>query len=219
MGFVRTPPIGRRRFVLGGAAAVGSAPLLLGCRAGAEGAALQATPAQTRGPFYPSAFPPDTDNDLVVLRGWEARAEGVVTHIAGRVLTADGKPLPGARVEVWQCDARGVYLHPGDGRREARDTAFQGFGRAVAGADGGYSFRTIRPVAYPGRTPHIHFAVDAPGRAELVTQMYVAGEPGNERDGIYRRLGARQAAVTVRLDGADGIEAGALAGRFDIVLA
>ena len=218
MHLVTTPRMGRRRFLLSGTAAAGTAPLL-GCGAGAEGAALPATPAQTRGPFYPTAFPPDVDNDLVVLRGWEARAEGVVTHILGRVLTAAGAPLPGARVEIWQCDARGVYLHPGDGRQEGRDRAFQGFGRAVAGADGSYSFRTIRPVSYPGRTPHIHFAVGAPGRPELVTQMYVAGEPLNERDGLYRRLGTRQAAVTVRLDGADGIEPGALAGRFDIVLA
>ena len=218
MRFVLTPAIGRRRFVLAGTAAAGAASLL-GCRAGAEGAALPATPAQTRRPFYPAAFPPDTDNDLVVLRGWEARAEGVVAHVAGRVLTTDGKPLPGARVEIWQCDARGVYLHPGSDRAGARDAAFQGFGRALTRADGAYSFRTIRPVPYPGRTPHIHFAVSAPGRPELVTQMYVAGEPQNMRDGIYRGLGARQGAVTVRLDNADGIETGALAGRFDIVLA
>ena len=141
MRFVLTPTIGRRRLVLTGAAAAAAAAApLLGCRAGAEGvAALPATPAQTRGPFYPTAFPPDADNDLVVLRGAEARAEGVVAHIAGRVLTADGRPLPGARVEIWQCDARGVYLHSGDGRHGVRDTAFQGFGRAVAGADGGYT--------------------------------------------------------------------------------
>lgn len=212
-----TPPLGRRRFFIGGTAAAGAAALG-GCRAGAQGTALAATPAQTAGPFYPVAFPVDADNDLVVQRGWEARAEGVVAHISGRVVTADGTALPGARVEIWQCDARGVYLHPGSGRAEARDAAFQGFGRTVAGADGGYRFRTIRPVAYPGRTPHIHFAVSAPGRPELVTQMYVAGEPGNERDGLYRRLGARQGAVTVRLDEANGIERGALAGRFDIVL-
>ncbi len=218
MRFVLTPAIGRRRFVLAGTAAAGAASLP-DCRAGAEGAALPATPAQTRGPFYPTAFPPDVDNDLVVLRGWKARAEGVVTHVAGRVLTTDGKPLPGARVEIWQCDARGVYRHPGSGRAEARDAAFQGFGRAVTGADGGYGFRTIGPVPYPGRTPHIHFAVGAAGRPELVTQMYVAGEPQNARDGIYRGLGARQGAVTVRLDNADGIETGALAGRFDIILA
>jgi protocatechuate 3,4-dioxygenase beta subunit len=221
MRFATTPPIGRRRFVLAGtAAAAGAVPLLGGCRAGAEGsAAPPATPAQTRGPFYPVAFPPDVDNDLVVLRGWEARAEGVVAHIAGRVLTTDSAPLPGARVEIRQCDARGFYRHPGSGRAEARDAAFQGFGRAVTGADGGYGFRTICPVPYPGRTPHIHFAVIAPGRPEMVTQMYVAGEPLNAHDGIYRGLGARQAAVTVRLDSADGIETGALAGRFDIVLA
>lgn len=214
-----TPAIGRRRFVLGGGGAAAGAAVLGGCRAGAEGTALPATPAQTRGPFYPVAFPADVDNDLVVQRGWEARAEGVVTHILGRVVAADGAPLPGARVEIWQCDARGVYLHPGSDRAQGRDAAFQGFGRTVAGADGGYRFRTIRPVSYPGRTPHIHFAVVAPGRPELVTQMYVAGDPGNERDGLYRRLGARQGAVTVRLDGADGVEPGALAGRFDIVLA
>lgn len=214
-----TPALGRRRLLLGGAATAAAASLP-GCRAGAEGAALPVTPAQTRGPFYPSSFPPDTDNDLVVQRGWEARAEGVVAHVVGRVLTVDGAPLPGARVEIWQCDARGVYLHPSSDRTGVRDAAFQGFGRAVAGVDGGYAFRTIRPVAYPGRTPHIHFAVAAPGRPELVTQMYVAGDPANERDGIYRRLGARgQGAVTVRLDDANGVEPGALAGRFDIVLA
>ena len=220
MHLVTTPRIGRRRFLLGSAAAAGTAPLF-GCGAGAQGtAALPPTPAQARGPFYPTAFPPDVDNDLVVLRGWEARAEGVVAHILGRGPTVEGAPLPGTQVDIWQCDARGSYLHPGSAaRREGRDTAFQGFGRAVTRADGAYSFRTIRPVPYPGRTPHIHFAVNAPGRPELVTQMYVAGEPQNERDGLYRRLGARQAAVTVRLDGADGIEPGALAGRFDIVLA
>jgi protocatechuate 3,4-dioxygenase beta subunit len=216
MRLLLTPAIGRRRFVFGGAA---GAAALGGCRAGAEGTALPATPAQTRGPFYPTAFPADADNDLVVQRGWEGRAEGVVAHIVGRVVTVAGTPLPGARVEIWQCDARGVYLHPGSDRAGARDAAFQGFGRAVAGADGGYGFRTIRPVSYPGRTPHIHFAVSVPGRPELVTQMYVAGEPGNERDGLYRRLGERQRAVTVRLDDANGVEPGALAGRFDIVLA
>jgi protocatechuate 3,4-dioxygenase beta subunit len=76
-------------------------------------------------------------------------------------------------------------------------------------------------VPYPGRTPHIHFAVEAPGRRELVTQMYVAGEPLNERDGLYRQIRdlRQRAAVTVRLEPANGIEAGALAGRFDITLA
>ena len=138
----------------------------------------------------------------------------------GRVLGVDGRPIPDATVEIWQCDAHGRYLHPGDTGSRPRDSAFQGFGRAVSGADGAYRFRTIRPVAYPGRTPHIHFAVTAPGRRELVTQMYVAGEPFNERDGLYRSIRdpRQRAAVTVRLEEANGVEPGALAGAFDIVL-
>jgi protocatechuate 3,4-dioxygenase, beta subunit len=217
MSFVATPQLGRRRFILTAAA---SAALVLPTRLLAQ-AGLVATPAQTTGPFYPVAFPSDVDNDLVVLRGSEGRAEGTVTHVMGRVLGLDGRPISGAAVEIWQCDARGRYLHPGDTGRQPRDSAFQGYGRAVSGADGAYRFRTVRPVPYPGRTPHIHFAVKAPERRELVTQMYVAGEPQNERDGLYRTIrDARQrAAVTVRLDQANGIEAGALAGTFDLVLA
>ena len=214
-----TPPLGRRRFLLGGVASAGLLTLPGG--ASVEAADLVPTPRQSAGPFYPTAFPSDADNDLVVLRGAEAKAEGVVTHVMGRVLARDGRPIPGATVEIWRCDARGRYLHPGDRGAAPRDGAFQGYGRAAAGADGGYRFRTIRPVAYPGRTPHIHFAVTTPDRRELVTQMYVAGEPLNERDGLYRSIrDARgRAAVTVRLEEAGGIELGALAGTFDIVLA
>jgi protocatechuate 3,4-dioxygenase beta subunit len=217
MPLLVTPQIGRRRFLIGGAAAAGSllAPSLLLAQQGR----LAPTPAQTPGPFYPTAFPPDVDNDLVVLRGSEGRAEGVVTHITGRVLNADGKPIPNAEIEIWQCDAHGNYLHPASRGARPRDKAFQGFGRTVAAADGTYSFRTIRPVPYSGRTPHIHFGVAAPQRKELVTQMYVAGEPDNERDGLYRSLGRQRDAVTVKLEAANGIEAGALAGEFNIVLA
>jgi protocatechuate 3,4-dioxygenase beta subunit len=217
MSFVATPQLGRRRFIVSGLA---TTTLLLPHRLLAQ-TGLVATPAQTAGPFYPTTFPSDVDNDLVVKRGSDARAEGTVTHVMGRVLGLDGRPVAGATVEIWQCDARGRYLHPGDTGRQPRDSAFQGFGRAVSGADGGYRFRTVRPVPYPGRTPHIHFAVAAPGRRELVTQMYVAGEPLNERDGLYRSIRdpRERAAVTVRLDQANGVEAGALAGTFDIVLA
>jgi protocatechuate 3,4-dioxygenase beta subunit len=216
MILVTTPRLGRRRFVLSGLASA----LTLPGGAFAQGEGLVSTPAQTTGPFYPVAFPSDVDNNLVVLRGTEARAEGVVAHVAGRVLGLDGRPIAGATVEIWQCDARGRYLHPGD-RGGPRDSAFQGYGRAASGADGAYRFRTIRPVAYPGRTPHIHFAVRAPGGRELVTQMYVAGEPLNERDGLYRSIRdpRQRAAVTVRLEEANGIEPGALAGSFDLVLA
>ncbi len=218
MILLATPAMGRRRFLFGGLAAAGG--LLLPSPLALAQGALVATPRQTPGPFYPVQFPPDVDHDLVVLRGSAARAEGTVTHVMGRVLGLDGRPIAGATVEIWQCDARGRYLHPGDAGPRPRDTAFQGYGRTTSGPDGAYRFRTIRPVPYPGRTPHIHFVVTAPGRRELVTQMYVAGEPRNEGDGLYRSLRpAERQAVTVRLEPANGIEGGALAGTFDIVLA
>lgn len=219
MTWTATPALGRRRFLAGSFVTAGS--LILPAGLYAQSDRLIATPRQTTGPFYPTQFPADVDNDLVLLRGAAARAEGIVTHIAGRVLGLDGRPIPNATVEIWQCDARGRYLHPSDTGGRPRDSAFQGFGRVTSDPGGAYAFRTIRPVPYPGRTPHIHFAVAAPGRRELVTQMYVAGEPANERDGLYRSLrDARERdAVTVRLEPANGIETAALAGSFDLVLA
>lgn len=216
------PPIhGRRfvlgRFVLGAGVAAATLPRL------ARAAALTPTPRQTEGPFYPVAIPADADNDLVKVAGRAEGAKGTVVALKGRVLDVQGRPVAGATVEIWQCDHQGSYLHPGD--RGPRDEGFQGYGRAVADAEGGYSFRTIKPVPYPGRTPHIHVGVIAPGRPKLVTQMYVAGDPQNARDFLYRNLGAEgQRAVTVELApvSASGTSAGelrgALAGTFDIVL-
>ena len=211
------PPAITRRRLLGAASALAVAGTAAPWSAGA---AALATPRQTEGPFYPVRLPLDIDNDLVRVTGAPARAQGTVTHIAGRVLDLEGRPLAGARVEIWQCDASGIYLHPGSGNPDRRDAGFQGFGATVATADGSYRFRTIRPVPYSGRTPHIHFAVMAPGRPRLVTQMYVAGEPGNDRDMVLRRIEpAARASVLVTLVPAPDIESAALAGRFDIVLA
>ena len=177
------------------------------------------TPRQTAGPFYPVDWSGDVDADLVRVAGEAARAQGVVTHLRGRVLDARGAPVPGALVEIWQCDAFGRYRHPRD-RADGRDPGFQGRGRAVAGPDGGYAFRTIRPVPYPGRTPHIHVAVLAPVRAPLVTQFYLADEPLNARDGLFGSLrdpGQREA-VLLRPEPADRIEPGALLATRDVVL-
>lgn len=180
---------------------------------------LIATPPQTLGPFYPPELPLDHDNDLVQITGAPARALGQVSHVHGRVFDLSGQPIAGARVEIWQCDANGVYLHPRSGGSGRRDGGFQGYGQATSAADGGYRFRTIRPVAYPGRTPHIHFAVSGPGFEPLVTQMYVAGEPQNERDGVLNGIDpAARAGVIVALEPADDLEPGALQGRFDIVI-
>ena len=178
------------------------------CRTGLRAqpaAARRATPAQTEGPFYPVALPPDNDADLLhngslqYSRGQPAWVEGVVTDL-------QGQPVAGAQVEIWQCDEAGHYHHPGDGGRA--DPSFQGFGRVSVGSDGRYRFRTIRPVAYGGRTPHIHFKVKLQRRELLTTQMYVEGDPHNERDFIWRNLGADRALVTVPfVAGSDGLQA------------
>lgn len=201
----------RRRLIaaVGVAAALPSTPAF----------ALVRTPAQTEGPFYPTDIPLDHDADLVTVDGRPERARGTILHLAGRVLEGAGAPAQDVRVEVWQCDAEGRYHHPAD-RRGPADPNFQGYGRTETDHEGRWRFRTIRPVAYPGRTPHIHFALSGPGFERLTTQMYVAGEPGNARDGLYRSIRdpEAQASVTVALEPADRIEPGALTGNFDIVL-
>jgi protocatechuate 3,4-dioxygenase beta subunit len=183
--------------------------------------ALAPTPQQTPGPFYPLSYPADADNDLVHVAGQTEPAKGTVTRVAGRILDRAGRPLSGARVEIWQCDDNGRYhnVQDGGGGRQ-RDDNFQGFGRTVTDVAGGYSFTTIRPVPYPGRTPHIHFAVAAPGLSPFVTQMYVAGEPLNERDSVLQgvRDPAARARLIVPLQPAPEIGQTALAASFDIVL-
>ena len=183
--------------------------------------ALPATPAQTAGPFYPLSFPADSDNDLVQIAGHGGTAKGTVTYVTGRVLDPAGRPRSGARVEIWQCDANGRYHYVRDGRVDGPlDENFQGYGQTVTDAAGNYRFRTIRPVPYPGRTPHIHFAVSGAGLPRFTTQMYVAGEPLNERDGVL--MGIRDPAARARLivpfGPAPETETSALAGTFDIIL-
>ena len=183
----------------------------------ARAQARVATPQQTAGPFYPREFPADGDNDLVAVKGRSGLAKGELLLLAGAVMDVSGRPLAGARVEIWQCNAFGRYHHPGDGSGAPLDPNFQGWGEFVTAGDGAYRFRTIKPVPYPGRTPHSHFRISGRAVPELVTQMYIEGEPGNERDGLYSWLEpAARAAVTVRLDKASNGKA--LAGRFDIVL-
>lgn len=186
---------------------------------GTASARVMPTPPQSRGPFYPDRMPLDQDNDLTRLMPADGdAARGEVTDLTGRVLDLDGTPVREALVEIWQCDANGRYIHSADRGGRPRDPGFQGYGRATTGADGGYRFRTIRPVPYPGRAPHIHVAVTAPGRRPLVTQLYVEGAPENARDFLRGLLSADElAAVTVPFRPA-GDGSGLLAARFDIVL-
>lgn len=204
-----TPPLFHRRHL---------ALPLLALPACAAAQAPGATPRQMTGPFYPTDWSGDADADLVRVTGEAAQAQGTVTHLRGKLLALDGTPLAGARIEIWQCDALGIYRHPRD-REAMRDMGFQGRGRMVAGADGSFAFRTIRPMPYPGRTPHIHVLVAAPGRPELITQLYVEGEPGNARDGLFNRLApAAREMVLIRPQPAERIEAGALLAERDIFL-
>jgi protocatechuate 3,4-dioxygenase beta subunit len=209
--------IARRRMleIAAGSAAVFS----LG--AAGRAATLPPTPRQTAGPFYPLSTPADSDNDLVRVAGHSGTAKGTIAYVSGRVLDLDGRTLSGIRVEIWQCDTNGRYHYVRDDRAALPlDDDFQGYGQTITDGAGGYRFRTIRPVPYPGRTPHIHFALSGPGLARLTTQMYVAGEPLNERDGVL--MGVRDAAARARLivplRQAPELEATALAGTFDIVI-
>jgi protocatechuate 3,4-dioxygenase beta subunit len=180
---------------------------------------LTRTPPQTEGPFYPDRLPLDTDNDLLIVNDAITPAVGEVTHLTGRVLDAKGNPVKNALVEIWQVDGHGVYLHSRDQGRAERDTNFQGFGRFLTASQGEYYFRTIKPVPYPGRTPHIHVKVKKGERELLVTQCYIKGHAGNERDGILSRLSPRdREAVLVEFKPLENSRTGELAANFDIVL-
>lgn len=207
-----TGPLTRRGFVA--LTALG----LTACASGTVRAVdLTPTPAQTEGPFYPDKLPLDQDNDLVLIRGRMDPSKGTIAHLHGRILGPDGKPARGAVIEIWQCDANGVYLHTRGGDRAKLDAGFQGFGRFQVGDDGAYRFRTIRPVPYPGRTPHIHVKIKHGGSDLLTTQCYVQGEAANLKDGIYRSLGeAGQRLVTA--DFVAKGDSGELNAAFDVVL-
>lgn len=181
---------------------------------------LTRTPRQTEGPFYPNKLPLDTDNDLLIINDTITPAVGTVTHLTGRVLDAKGNPVRSAVVEIWQCDNNGAYLHSGSDNGTKRDKHFQGFGRFLTSAKGEYYFRTIKPVPYPGRTPHIHFKIKKGGKELLTTQCYIKGEPRNLRDGIFRSIKdpKEQASLLVDFVPMKGSRVGELLANWDIVL-
>jgi protocatechuate 3,4-dioxygenase beta subunit len=206
-----------RRLFLGSA---GATAFSLFTVPGAFAEALTRTPKQTEGPFYPDRLPLDTDNDLLIINDTLTPGVGEITHLTGKVLDLDGKPLGNSVVEIWQCDNGGAYLHSRSDNGTKRDKNFQGFGRFTTNAKGEYYFRTIKPVPYPGRAPHIHIKVKRGGREMLTTQLYIKGEQRNEKDFIYMAEKTEQARAAVCADftPVKGSKIGELAADFNIVL-
>lgn len=168
--------------------------LALPALAAADGARRLMAP-MTEGPFYPPprwrARSTDWDADLTQVRqgGRTETARGEHLGLQLTVVDRQGRAIDGAEVEIWQCDSLAAYRHPQVAEEPGRfDPGFQGFGAARSGADGSTRFRTIRPVAYPGRTPHIHVKLRHAAFGELTSQLFVAGDPGNAGDGLWRRL-------------------------------
>ena len=182
---------------------------------------LSPTASIGEGPFYPDNMPLDTDNDLLILNDAITPAIGEITHLSGRVLSPTGQPLRNAFVEIWQVDGTGAYIHSRDPNREKRrDENFQGYGRFLTDIRGQYYFRTIKPVPYPGRTPHIHIAVSRNGRRIFTSQILIKGNELNSRDGLFRRVTDARARETILAEFkpiADS-KIGELTCNFDVVL-
>ena len=187
---------------------------------GAFAEELTRTPKQTEGPFYPDKLPLDTDNDLLIVNDTITQAVGEVTHLTGRILDAKGNPVRNALVEIWQCDSNGSYLHTKSGNRDKYNAHFQGFGRFLTGSTGEYYFRTIKPVPYPGRTPHIHFKIKQRDKELLTTQCYIKGHEGNAKDGVLRGLKDEKGRDSLMVDfvAMKDSKIGELTAKFDLVL-
>ena len=183
----RLPSI-NRRLMLQNSALVSAAFAIPGCFAEEVAEGLVKTAGMVEGPFYPDKLPLDTDNDLLLINDSINPGVGEVTYLSGRVMGKSGKPIRNAFVEIWQCDVGGAYLHSGSSNKTKTDSNFQGYGRFLTDSKGEYSFRTIKPVPYTGRTPHIHVKVLINNRERLTTQFYLADHPGNARDWLYRRV-------------------------------
>ena len=183
----------------------------------AQKAALEPTPRDAEGPFYPVRFPADVDSDLAQVQGRAKGARGTLLYLSGRVLAPDGSALSGTKVELWQCDALGRYHHV-DGDPGERDDNFQGYGVATADADGRYAFRTIRPVPYGGRPPHLHFKLTHARARTLTTQLYPRGESAERGFGFGLSDRSARARLELEIGKAAGRESGALAARYDFVL-
>lgn len=178
--------------------------------------ALPATPADMLGPYYPVNWSGEVDADLTELAG-RRYADGQLMLLSGRVLSVQGRPVESALIEIWQTDATGRYRHPDDDGEGPARRGFQGYGRTRADADGQYRFRTIKPVIYGGRPPHVHLKVVHPAHRPLVTQLYFDGE--NQERGFFGGFSRERDRLTIKLGRTQDQGRELLSARFDLVLA
>ncbi|MEC7564774.1 MAG: protocatechuate 3,4-dioxygenase [Planctomycetota bacterium] len=149
---------------------------------------LQPSAQMGEGPFYPDRLPLDTDNDLLIINDSITPAVGTIAHLQGIIRDSKGQPIRNAFVEIWQVDSQGAYIHSGSSNKAKADANFQGYGRFVTSSTGEYYFRTIKPVPYPGRTPHIHIGVSVNGKRIFTSQILEKGNPANNSDGLFRQV-------------------------------
>ncbi|MBN8950533.1 MULTISPECIES: catechol 1,2-dioxygenase [unclassified Rhizobium] len=183
------------------------------------------TPRTIEGPLYVAGAP--------VSQGFARLDDGTDANghtliMQGTVYGADGKPLPGASVEVWHCDTRGFYSHFDPTGKQA---PFNMRRTIIADVNGCYKFRSIVPHGYgvpPGsptekllsalgrhgqRPAHIHFFISADDHRKLTTQINIAGDPLVNDDFAYATRDGLVPEVTERTDEAS-IRANDLSGPF-----
>ncbi|WP_044591480.1 protocatechuate 3,4-dioxygenase [Bradyrhizobium sp. LTSPM299] len=183
---------------------------------------LLRTPDQILGPFYPLNGIADRTGDLARSSGRPGHASGEILMVQGHVLTLTGRPVAGARIEIWQANSAGKYRHPSDKTSEPLDPNFDGFAVLTTDQEGGYSFRTVKPGGYRTphgdlRPPHIHFLVDF-GADRLITQMYFAGEPANATDRWLRAAPQPDLLIVSLEEPAAGASVASRTATFNIVL-
>lgn len=177
------------------------------------------TPAQMEGPYYPVEKLADRDNDLTVLQGASGTPAGQIIEFGGIVYDASGVPQPGVLIEIWQTDASGVYLHPGDPGTDQRDRNFQFYGESVTDEDGRYHFRTILPGRYEPRPRHIHVKIKLDGQELLTTQFYFADDPELADEAMFNQIGPDGEYLVISLQETQDNDGNAiLVGQRDVIL-
>ena len=134
------------------------------------------TPSQAEGPFYPVTPIPERNNLVLDFN----QIKGQLLTLKGRVIDQKNQPVSDVTVEIWQCDAQGIYAHPQQSGVDDFDPAFAGFGAMQTDLLGRYQFNTILPVPYFSRPPHIHVKLKKSGEELLTTQLYIQGKTGDE---------------------------------------